>query len=758
MASGQGLTLLVGPANAGKVSLLLERYLVALDRDPILIVPYRSDVERVERELLARRGALLGGQIGTFDDLFERLAREGGSRPPVVSPAQRSLLVRNAVSTASLNGFRPSARFTGFADALGGAIAELESGLVDPGQLEGDLASLYTAYRAELDRLGLSDRDLERRHAAERVAGELDAWAGRPVFAYGFEDLTGAEWALLQALAGRAELTVSLPYEPGRAAFESLRRTSDDLAALAAGRIEELGPRYGEVAPPALAHLERHLFASEPPPSPPLEGAIRFLEGAGGRGTLELVAEEILELVRGGTAPEEILLVCPSLDRHRAPLETALGALGVPYAVEGRLRLGQTAFGQALLSLLRFEWLGGARRDLYSFLRSPFSGLTRAHVDYLEGRLRGRAVREPARVIEETLKLRGQPLRMLDTLREAPTPLGAVRALARPRRRTDPRGDLRGARARDRPTRARRRARPGSRDRPPPRAHAAHGGRLPARPGGREPPAAAAGLPVSRRRGAAGDRRALPRVPAREAGSGPARALLLLYGVHAALEAPVPRPRGRDRRGLAAGGEPVLAGGACALRARRRRPLDAPAAALGAHLATRPRADRQGAASGPELARGGGAARGRRARSGERLGATPRTGPRRVLPANAAHGPRRRRGAERTNDVLGHRARGLRRLLVDLVPRARDRAADDRRRGRRAPSRDDRSPGALQVLLGAPEAGRQRAGGAGTPRREPWVPPRVSRRVDRDRRLARARRHTRGGTQGSRRGVPAPPA
>jgi len=431
MASGQGLTLLVGPANAGKVSLLLERYLVALDRDPILIVPYRSDVERVERELLARRGALLGGQIGTFDDLFDRLAREGGSRPPVVSPPQRSLLVRNAVSTASLNGFRPSARFNGFADALGGAIAELESGLVDPGQLEGDLASLYTAYRAELDRLGLSDRDLERRHAAERVAGELDAWAGRPVFAYGFEDLTGAEWALLQALAGRAELTVSLPYEPGRAAFESLRRTSDDLAALAAGRIEELGPRYGEVAPPALAHLERHLFASEPPPSPPLEGAIRFLEGAGGRGTLELVAEEILELVRGGTAPEEILLVCPSLDRHRAPLETALGALGVPYAVEGRLRLGQTAFGQALLSLLRFEWLGGARRDLYSFLRSPFSGLTRAHVDYLEGRLRGRAVREPARVIEETLKLRGQPLRMLDTLREAPTPLGAVRALAR---------------------------------------------------------------------------------------------------------------------------------------------------------------------------------------------------------------------------------------------------------------------------------------------------------------------------------------
>ena len=69
------LTLLAGPANAGKVALLLERYRDALAREPILIVPNRSDVDRVERELLASCGALLGGQIGTFDDLFRRLRR-----------------------------------------------------------------------------------------------------------------------------------------------------------------------------------------------------------------------------------------------------------------------------------------------------------------------------------------------------------------------------------------------------------------------------------------------------------------------------------------------------------------------------------------------------------------------------------------------------------------------------------------------------------------------------------------------------------
>src|SRR6266540_4797479 len=199
-----GLKLITGPANAGKVALLLRRYLAALSDEPYLIVPNRSDVERVERDLLELQPALLGGSIGTFDDLFKRIARAGGAARPVASEAQRALIVRRALAGQSLNGLGPSARFGGFADALLTAVAELESGLLDPNDLDGELAALYAAYRAELDGRGLWDQDLLRRHAAERVANELESWHGEPVFAYGFEDLTGAEWALLQALAGRA--------------------------------------------------------------------------------------------------------------------------------------------------------------------------------------------------------------------------------------------------------------------------------------------------------------------------------------------------------------------------------------------------------------------------------------------------------------------------------------------------------------------------------------------------------------------------
>jgi len=422
------LSLIAGPANAGKVGRLLDRYLAALDREPVLIVPNRSDVDAVERQLLARQPALLSGSIGTFDDLFERIAYAGGDARPVISDTQRTLLARRAVLEAELDGLSASARFGGFVDELLRTIGELESSLLEPDDLEGDLRTLYAGYRAELDRLGLWDRDLLRRYAAERLARDLSAWGGEPVFAYGFEDLTGAQWALLEALAGRAEVSVSIPYEPGRPAFASLRRTAEDLQRVAAGRIEEAPA--DETVHPALTHLERSLFNDDIRPLVPIDGAVRFFEGAGPRGALELVAEELLVLLRAGTPAEKIGIICPSVERARAPLETVLGTLGIPYSIDGELRLPQTPFGQALTALLRFAWLDGSRRELFTFLRSPFSGIERRAVDFVEGRLRGRAVQSPERVVEEGEKLHGRAFPALAELRDADDPVAAVRVLS----------------------------------------------------------------------------------------------------------------------------------------------------------------------------------------------------------------------------------------------------------------------------------------------------------------------------------------
>jgi ATP-dependent helicase/DNAse subunit B len=156
---------------------------------------------------------------------------------------------------------------------------------------------------------------------------------------------------------------------------------------------------------------------------------VQFLEGAGGRGTAELVAAEIVSLLRTGTSAERIGVVCDSVDRWRPLLDATLPPLGIPYVVEHRVRLGETPLGRALNGLLRFTWTGGKRGELFSFLRSPFSGLERRAVDYIEGRLRGRAIADPARVEEESEKLRGAPLPALAELRSAADPVAGVRAV-----------------------------------------------------------------------------------------------------------------------------------------------------------------------------------------------------------------------------------------------------------------------------------------------------------------------------------------
>ena len=288
---------------------------------------------------------------------------------------------------------------------------------------------MLRTYRGELDRLGRWDRDRERRYAAERVANEPDAWDGRPVYAYGFEDLTAAQWALVEALSGRADVTVSLPYEPGgwRSLFWNER---PDAFAAGGGKYRGAAGRFshvrttGDCACRALAvrGCSRRAAGTGGRGAVPRRG--RFPRGVGARGRRDP------QLVRGETDPAAIAIVAPSLERWRAPLETTFAALDIPYAIEGRLRLGQTPFGSALLSLLRFAWLGGGRHDLYAFMRSPYSGLRRDHVDFLEGRLRGRAIRTPERVEQETLKLRGQPLPFLDALHGGESSLDAVGKLA----------------------------------------------------------------------------------------------------------------------------------------------------------------------------------------------------------------------------------------------------------------------------------------------------------------------------------------
>jgi ATP-dependent helicase/DNAse subunit B len=248
------LKLVTGPANAAKAGVVLGDYRARLDESAILVVPALRDVEHSQREL-AERGAVFGTEVVRFRWLFRRVAdRCGLPRARVVSRVQRELIMERAVGSLDLRELRESAERPGFVRAAVRLVSDIERSAVEPARFEDalaawagrgprrgyarEVASIYTAYREALEDGGLLDDDLFAWRAVDALREEAWRWGTTPVFFYGFDSFTPLELDAIEALATRADatVTVSLPYERGRAAFKAVAPFFERLSGIASPR------------------------------------------------------------------------------------------------------------------------------------------------------------------------------------------------------------------------------------------------------------------------------------------------------------------------------------------------------------------------------------------------------------------------------------------------------------------------------------------------------------------------------------------
>jgi ATP-dependent helicase/DNAse subunit B len=408
------LTLVLGPANSAKAGEVLGAFAVAARRGAVLVVPTAQDAEHYTREL-AGDGAMLGSVL-TFSGLAAEIARRadyGGRR---LSALQREHLIGRVVSRLDFRVLAGSAAAPGFAAATGALIAELQRSLITPQRFAQalsawaaqderradyaqDVASLYLAYARELERRERVDAELFAWRAIDALRAEPGRWGETSVFVYGFDDLTAIERDVIETLARivGVDVTVSLTYEPQRAALSARAEVVQELRTFAA-RVEQLPPlqeHYAPQAREALHHLERGLFEPGAERVDP-GGAVTLLEAGGERAEAELIAGEVVRLVRDGVPPEEIVVVARSLPRVQALFTGVFRRYGIALAGSGRVPFTHTRLGRSVRALARCALLGDAQAsaaDLLDVLRAP-GRLERPELaDALEAEVRREALR-----------------------------------------------------------------------------------------------------------------------------------------------------------------------------------------------------------------------------------------------------------------------------------------------------------------------------------------------------------------------------
>ncbi|MFN8113057.1 MAG: PD-(D/E)XK nuclease family protein [Solirubrobacterales bacterium] len=387
------LDVIAGPPGSGRGAAIVAAFRDALDREPVLVAPTSDDVDRLERELCAVPGGILGGTITSFPGLFGEVARAVGlDAAPPLTTIQRVWLAREAAAATDLRRLARSATHEGFAPALESLLGELQAAGFDAaalgeaiaaaeaGPYEREIQALFSAY----ERLRDASRGIDEHQLAARATASLrsrpEAWGERPVLLYGFDDLTREQIELVGALAGAAAVTVTVTFEDRQALTaraELLGVLRDELGASVTERTAAADPER-----PLLHHLERNLFEPDSGRIAP-DGSLRLLEGAGERGEAELIGRKIARLLADGADPDEIAIAVRSPDRQAPLIARTLARMGIPLAPEASLPLARTATGAALGELLDIAGGEGSAASVVSFLRRP-SRAKPAAVDGLE--------------------------------------------------------------------------------------------------------------------------------------------------------------------------------------------------------------------------------------------------------------------------------------------------------------------------------------------------------------------------------------
>lgn len=374
----------------GELLAEIERAILSGEEGSLLyLCATRPLLEETSRSLLARPGVRGLGRLRLvlFQGLVNLALREEMEALTPLDPALRDSLVAEVTARLAAEGrlkrLGPIAGTRGAGRTLAGLLAELKRAGVRPPawrraaaargrEIDLDVAELYEAYQAALERmqavdpddLGLWGLDVLARSGGAYFRG--DPLRGRdPVLRLivdGYQDFTPVQLAWLRvATVLVPRVTVYLEYDPDRpelyAATEGALRGLEALAGDgAAVRAAEEG---APVLPPALRHVAEELFrppaqrrawtAGEGPVA-----AVQVLMAQDDRSEARELARLIRQALRADPtlSPEDVAVVYRELGPEADQLAAELEAAGVPCSRVKTVPLAEVPAVRAAMEVL----------------------------------------------------------------------------------------------------------------------------------------------------------------------------------------------------------------------------------------------------------------------------------------------------------------------------------------------------------------------------------------------------------------------
>lgn len=400
-----------GRAGSGKTTWLCRRIGQAAraGQPSYLIVPDQYTLQG-ERELMRHLHAdgLWNAEVLSFSRLCERVqAQKPAALAPLDRRGQAMAVSRMLLSLQNeLPVYGRYAKSPQFAATLAGEIAEYKrfgispEALVEAGGARphlAEIAKVYAAYQAHLDGLYLDSEDKMDR-SIELIA-QTGFLQGALVCIDGFEMLTKQVYRLVAALmACCAEVCIS--FRLGRDSdadapiFATEQKHYQRIVALAREQQtpcrtvwtpENGGPSPRYAHSPALAALERGLFAYVAEPYEKPAGEIAVVRAGNPWQEAEDCAQQVFHLVKDrGLRYSDIAVVSADIELYGPLLRRAFSLYDIPMFWDVKRRVSTHPAAQYVLYALRIVQNHRMARDVLRFVKSGFTCLSQEQAEQLQ--------------------------------------------------------------------------------------------------------------------------------------------------------------------------------------------------------------------------------------------------------------------------------------------------------------------------------------------------------------------------------------